>query len=317
MALHPQVISLLDKMSSANLKPAFTLTPVEARKQMDEMAAVRDSRKTLVGSVEEIDVPGPAGKIVIRIYRPSNQTDKNLPLFIYFHGGGHVIGSLDSHDEVARVLCSGANCLLASVDYRLAPEHKFPAAVDDAFSASLWLSENAHIIGADPNNIVIGGDSAGANLAIVVALMARDTKNMNLVAQYLIYPVVDYNFESVSYSTYAEGYGPLTKNGMMWFKDHYLSNEGDVDDWRASPIKASDLSGLPSTVLITAECDVLHDEGVRLAKALLAAGTSVKHVDYPGMVHGFFSFAPYLDDGKMAQKVVCQHLTEIFSKCET
>ena len=162
-----------------------------------------------------------------------------------------------------------------------------------------------------------GGDSAGANLAIVVALMARDTKNMNLVAQYLIYPVVDYNFESVSYSTYAEGYGPLTKNGMMWFKDHYLSNEGDVDDWRASPIKASDLSGLPSTVLITAECDVLHDEGVRLAKALLAAGTSVKHVDYPGMIHGFFSFAPYLDDGKMAQKVVCQHLTEIFSKCET
>jgi len=191
MALHPQVVTLLEKMAAADLKPIVEMTPPEARVQFDTLAATRDDQRTPVGAVEEIAVPGPAGALTVRTYRPQDAGAGALPLLAFFHGGGHVIGSLDSHDEVARVLCAGAECMVASVDYRLAPEHKFPAAIDDAFAATRWLAANAASIGANPNAVAVGGDSAGANIAAVVALMARDAGGPALVAQHLVYPVAD------------------------------------------------------------------------------------------------------------------------------
>jgi acetyl esterase len=250
--------------------------------------------------------------MIVRTYRPENAGDGALPLLVFFHGGGHVIGSLDSHDEVARVLCAGAGCLVASVDYRMGPEHKFPAAIDDAFAATQWLAANAASIGANPSAVAVGGDSAGANIAAVVALMARDAGGPSLVAQHLVYPVTDYACQSPSYKAYAVGHGPLTEAGMLWFQEHYLRGPDDFEDWRASPLKAPDLSGLPPALVITAECDVLHDEGVALAEAMAAAGTPVEHVDWPGMIHGFFSFAPYLDEGKAAQRLACERLRAAF-----
>lgn len=313
MALHPQVVTLLERMAAADLKPIVELTAAQARAQFDALAAARDSERTPVGAIEEIGIPGPAGEITVRLYRPGDAPADNLPLLVFFHGGGHVIGSLDSHDEVARVLCAGAGCLVASVDYRLAPEHKFPAAIDDAFVATRWLAANAGTLGADAARIAVGGDSAGANLAAVVALMARDAGEPALVAQHLVYPVADYACQSASYRAYAAGYGPVTEAGMRWFQGHYLRGPDDVDDWRASPLRAPDLSGLPPALVITAECDVLHDEGVALAEAMAAAGTPVEHVDWPGMIHGFFSFAPFLDEGKAAQRLACERLRTIFA----
>ena len=312
MALHPQVVTLLEKMAAADLKPIVAMTPAEARTQFDTMAAARDSERTPVAAIEDISVPGPAGEMIVRLYHPENASGDALPLLVFFHGGGHVIGSLESHDELARVLCAGAGCLVASVDYRLAPEHKFPAAIDDAFAATQWLAANAAAIGADINAVAIGGDSAGANVAAVVALMACDAGGPALVAQHLIYPVTDYACQSPSYKTYAVGHGPVTEAGMLWFQDHYLRGPDDIADWRASPLKASDLSGLPPALVITAECDVLHDEGVAFAEAMAAAGTRVEHIDWPGMIHGFFSFAPFLDEGKAAQRLACERLRAAF-----
>ena len=160
-------------MVAADVKPIVELTPAEARAQFDALSAARDSERTPVGAVEEIDVPGPAGDMIVRLYRPDGEPGGALPLLVFFHGGGHVIGSLDSHDELARVLCAGAGCLVASVDYRLAPEHKFPAAIDDAFAATQWLAANAASVGADPARVAVGGDSAGANIAAVVPRTPR------------------------------------------------------------------------------------------------------------------------------------------------
>ncbi|NKB49880.1 MAG: alpha/beta hydrolase fold domain-containing protein [Alphaproteobacteria bacterium] len=317
MALHPQVVTLIEKMAAADLKPVVEMTPVDARAQFDSVAGPPLEERTPVGSIEDIRVPGPAGALTVRLYRPQAEAAGPLPLLVYFHGGGHVIGSLESHDEVARVLCVGADCVVASVDYRLAPEHKFPAAIEDAFAATQWLTDNAGEHGADPASVAVAGDSAGANIAAVVALMARDAGGPALITQILVYPLADYACNSPSYQTYASGFGPLTEAGMLWFQDHYLRGPDDMADWRASPVKAPDLSGLPPALVITAECDVLHDEGVAFAEALAAAGTPVEHVDWPGMIHGFFSFAPYLDDGKAAQRLACERLREAFAGAGT
>ncbi|NNE85522.1 MAG: alpha/beta hydrolase, partial [Alphaproteobacteria bacterium] len=274
MALHPQVVTLIAKMAEADLKPVVEMSPVDARVQFDMVAKVPDEKRTPVGNIEDIRLPGPAGQMAVRLYRPPDASEGRLPILVYFHGGGHVIGSLDSHDEVARALCVNAGCLVASVDYRLAPEHKFPAAIDDAFAATQWLVANAATIGADENAVAVGGDSAGANIAAVVALMARDAGGPALVTQILVYPLADYACDSASYKNYATGFGPLTEAGMLWFQDHYLRGPEDMADWRASPVKAADLSGLPPALVITAECDVLHDEGVAFADALAAAGTT-------------------------------------------
>jgi acetyl esterase len=313
MALHPQVVDLIRRAEEAGVRATSDLTPDEARAQMETMSKVRDQDRTPVGQVEDQIIPGPGGALPIRIYRPAGSTDDPMAALMFFHGGGHVIGSLDTHDLVARNLCQGAQCVVVSVDYRMGPENRFPAAPEDCFAATCWVADNATELGIDGSRLGVSGDSAGGNLAAVVALMARDANGPDLCAQLLVYPVADYAFDTPSYVTWAEGAGILTAAGMAWFRDHYLASESDRMDWRAAPIRAADLSGLPPAIVITAECDVLHDEGEAYAAALEAAGVPIVYRDYPGMMHGFFSFAPVIDDGAAAQEFAVAQLRKIFA----
>src|SRR6516165_3125149 len=259
--LHPQIQRVLQVMAEANLRPIEAMTPAEAREQMEATAQARKAEPLPVDRVRERSVAGPAGDIRLRLYWPNRAAP--LPAIVYYHGGGHVIGSLDTHDLVARNLCAGAEALVASVDYRMGPEHRFPAAVEDSFAALEWVRTNAQELGADPDRIGVHGDSAGANLAAVVALMARDVGSPRLRLQSLVYPVADYRLASGSYDKYADGYGLLTRESMVWFRNHYLRSPHDAEDWRASPIKAPSFEGVAPAIIITAECDVLHDAGGR------------------------------------------------------
>jgi acetyl esterase len=310
--LHPQILRVLEVMAEANLKPIETMSPAEAREQMEATAHARKAEPLPVDRVEERLIPGPASDIRLRLYRPNGAAP--LPAIVYYHGGGHVIGSLDTHDLVARNLCAGVEALVASVDYRMGPEHRFPAAVDDSFAALKWVHANAKGLGADPDRIGVHGDSAGANLAAVVALMARDAGSPRLRLQSLVYPVSDYRLAGGSYSKYAEGYGLLTRQSMVWFRNHYLRNPSDAEDWRASPIKASSFAGVAPAIVVTAECDVLHDDGEGYAQALRRAGIPVEYKEYPGMIHGFFGMMPVVDDAMNAQRAVWAAFRRAFAR---
>ena len=300
--LHPQIQRVLQVMAEANLRPIEAMTPAEAREQMEATAQARKAEPLPVDRVRERSVAGPAGDIRLRLYWPNRAA--LLPAIVYYHGGGHVIGSLDTHDLVARNLCAGAEALVASVDYRMGPEHRFPAAVEDSFAALKWVHANAKELGADPDRLGVHGDSAGANLAAVVALMARDAGSPRLRLQSLVYPVADYRLVGDSYDKYTQGYGLLTRESMVWFRNHYLRSPKDAEDWRASPINAPSLGDVAPAIVITAECDVLHDDGERYAGALRRAGVPVEYKEYPGMIHGFFGMMPAVDDAMNAQRAV-------------
>jgi len=309
--LHPQIVRVLQVMAEAGLKPIEAMTAAEAREQMEATAQARKAEPLPVARIEEQSVPGPESGMRLRLYWPNSAA--RPPAIVYYHGGGHVIGSLDTHDLVARNLCAGAEALVASVDYRMGPEHKFPAAVEDSFAALKWVHANAQELGADPDRIGVHGDSAGANLAAVVALMARDAGSPRLRLQSLVYPVADYGLVGQSYDKYARGYGLLTKESMVWFRNHYLKSPRDAEDWRASPIKAESLGGVAPAIVITAECDVLHDDGERYAEALRRAGAAVEYKEYPGMIHGFFGMMPAVDDAMNAQRAVWAAFKRAFS----
>jgi acetyl esterase len=218
--LHPQIEAVLKMMAEAKLRPIEEMTPAEAREQMEATARARKAEPLFVERVEERMIPGPVGEIRLRLYWP--QAAGPVPVIVYYHGGGHVIGSLDTHDFVARNLCGGTGAMVASVDYRMGPEHKFPAAVDDSSAALHWVHANAASLGADPDRIGVHGDSAGANLAAVVAVVAGNAGSPKLRLQSLVYPIADYSLVGDSYDKYSKGYGLLTKDAMIWFRDHYL-----------------------------------------------------------------------------------------------
>ena len=293
-------------LAKAGLPAIETLTPAQARDQMNAMARARGGEPAPIARTEDRTVPGPGGPIPVRVYRP-NATG-TLPAVLYFHGGGHVLGNLDTHDRIARNLCAGAEAVIVSVDYRMGPEHKFPAAVDDAWAALHWLVEAGRGVGVDPARVAVCGDSAGANLAAVLSLLARDAGGPELRLQALIYPVADYGLSTPSYERYACGYGVLTRAAMEWFRHHYLVKPADAEDWRASPVKAGSFAGVAAAIVITAECDVLHDEGAHYAEALRQAGTPVEYKDYAGMIHGFFGMAPDVDAAVAAQARVAAAL---------
>jgi acetyl esterase/lipase len=311
--MHPQVVQALEIMARMNLKPIEAMNPVEARAQMEATARSRRAEPLPVGRVEDRDIPGPAGPIPVRLYRPQATSGRPVPAIAYYHGGGHVIGSLDTHDFIARNLCAGAEALVLSVDYRMGPEHRFPAAVDDSFAALGWLHANSAALGADPDRLGVHGDSAGGNLAAVVALMARDAGGPRLCLQSLVYPVADYRMGTASYETFAEGYGMLTRAAMEWFRGHYLRTPEEADDWRASPLKAASLKGVAPAIVITAECDVLHDEGLSYAAALRKAGVPVEYREYEGMIHAFFGMVPAVDDAMNAQRAVAAAFKKAFA----
>ncbi len=312
MALHPQIQKALEALAKANLPRLETLTPDQARQQMDAMVRARGGAALPIARAEDRTAPGPAGDIPIRIYWPNDASGPRGAV-LYFHGGGHVIGSLDTHDRVARNLAALAGAVVVSVDYRMGPEHKFPAAVEDAWAALEWLKANAAGLGADPERLAVAGDSAGANLAAVAALMARDAGGPNLRLQALVYPVADYGLTGESYKTYGEGFGVLTGASMQWFQDHYLNSAEEAADWRASPLRAPSLTGVAPAIIVAAECDVLHDDGVRYAAALERAGVETAYVKYPGMIHGFFGMAPDVDSAVEAQHRVADAIRQAFA----
>src|SRR4051794_13607004 len=319
--LHPQIVKAIEAMQRAGLKPIEALSPEEARRQMEETARSRKAEALPVGRVENREIPGPAGPIRVRLYWPENsvlgagngEEDGAVPAIAYYHGGGHVIGSLDTHDLIARNLCHGATALVVSVDYRMGPEHRFPAAVEDSFAALEWLHANAAGLGADQERLGVHGDSAGGNLAAVMALMARDRGTPPLRLQSLVYPVADYTLSAPSYQTYADGYGLLTRAAMQWFQRHYLHSPAEAGDWRASPLRAPSLAGVAPAVVVTAECDVLHDDGANYAEALRRAGVPVEYREYPGMIHAFFGMVPAVDDAMNAQRAVWDAFKRAFA----
>ena len=311
--VHPQIRAYLQQVAEAGLPPIHGLTAGAARAQFE--AAMNARLATFppppVTDVEDRTVPGPAGPIPVRIYRDSEASAQ--PVLAYFHGGGHVIGSLDTHDTITRNLCREAGCTVVSVDYRMGPEHPFPAAVDDCFAVVRWLAGHGSEVRADPGRIAVGGDSAGGNLAAVAALLARDAGGPPIRHQLLVYPVADYRCRGASYERYARGYGALEAESMRWFQRHYLGGAAAAEDWRASPLLAADHGGLPSALVMTAECDVLHDEGVAYAERLAASGTACEHLELPGMIHGFFGLLGIADAAADAHTRAARALRSAFA----
>ncbi|MCW5882046.1 MAG: alpha/beta hydrolase [Anaerolineae bacterium] len=295
MTLHPDARAFLDEREAAGSRPVTELTVEEARAQSIRLAALLGQVPD-VASVADYDIPGPRGPIPLRAYRPADAIALGdpPPALVWFHGGGWVLGNLETTDAVCRTLASNVPCVVVSVNYRHAPEHRWPAAADDCYAATAWVAANAEALAVDPARIAVGGQSAGGNLAAVVALMARDRGGPALVFQSLSVPVIDYNFDTASYEEKAEGYG-LTRAAMQYYWDQYLAQAGDGAHPYASPLRADDLAGLPSAHVLTAEHDPLRDEGDAYADRLRQAGVPVTHCRYEGMIHGFLG-AQAVDD---------------------
>jgi acetyl esterase len=296
MALHPQAKAFLDNLAAGGAPPIEQLPLADARAVRSEMIEAGGPEQP-VAEVRNRSVPGPDGPIRIRVYRPVR--NETLPALIFFHGGGFVICNLDTHDRQCRALANASGCAVISVDYRLAPENKYPAAVNDAYAATQFIAEHPAEFGIDPNRIAVGGDSAGGNLATVVALLSRERGGPRLKFQLLIYPVVDFYDQSPSMQQYSQGYF-LTREGMDWFTNSYLPSREAGLEPSASPMNATDLSALPPAMVITAECDPLRDQGEEYARKLQGAGVPVELKRYEGMIHPFFQFGGILDTARVA-----------------
>ena len=309
MVLDPQAQKILEEAAALGLPAYQDLSPTEARKQMLELAPPVDPLLS-VKKVEDRSIPGPESDIPIRLYYPKGNPP--FPAVVYFHGGGWVIGDLDTHHSFCHALANTSSCLIVSVDYRLAPEHRYPAAVEDAYAATKWVAENAAVMQADPDRLAVCGDSAGGHLAAVVAMMARDRKGPPIELQILIYPITDFNFDTPSYLENREGY-VLTRDLMQWFWNHFIADEADANDPYVCPLQASKLSDLPGALIITAEYDPLRDEGEAYGEKMRAAGVNVKLTRYSGMMHAFIRMTAHLDKAKEALDEVSGTIREAFN----
>ena len=295
MPLDPQVSAFLDQLAAAEAPPPQEQTPEEARAGFALLAVVTGPPEDPVPT-EDRSLPGPNGEIPVRIYRPPG--DGLLPVVVYFHGGGWVIGDITSHDTVCHRLASGVPAVVVNVDYRLAPEHRFPAGVEDCDAATRWVSDHAADLGADPARLAVAGDSAGGNLAAVVARRSRDRGGPPIAFQLLIYPATDMTRSLASHTENGTGY-LLETDTMTWFLDHYLGG-ADARQPDASPLFAEDLSGLPPALVVTAEFDPLRDEGEAYAERLAEAGVAVTSSRYDGMIHGFYGMDRVIDTARSA-----------------
>jgi len=299
MALDPQVKALLDMLAAAGGPPLEEMGVPAAREMYLGMRPPTAGAE--MAKVEDRKIPGgDAGtEIKVRIYTPKGG-DGPFPIVVYFHGGGWVIGDLETHDHWCRSLASEVPAVLVAVDYRLAPETRFPAAAEDCYAAARWAAANAGSLGADPSRLAVAGDSAGGNLSAAVAQMARDRGGPAIAFQLLLCPVTEYGFDTASYRENAEGY-LLTKSGMVWFWHHYLPEPAKHgSDPRASPMRAANLAGLPAAHVVTAEYDPLRDEGEAYAAKLRAAGVPVTSKRYDGQIHNFFTMGHVLAQGAAA-----------------
>lgn len=285
MPLDPQARDFLDKLQRARAPEMHQLSPEDARALVVPLRVEREP----LANVENRTIPGPAGPLPVRIYHPLRADDTQpgpLPVVVYYHGGGWVVGSIASHDALCRRLCSRSGCIVISVEYRLAPEHKCPAAVDDAFAAVAWAAAHASELGGDPNRIAVAGDSAGGNLAAAVCHLAQQHRGPAIAAQLLIYPIVDYFPDTESYRRNGVGYF-LTADSMAWFWQHYLQSVEQAAEITVSPLRAADLSGQPPALVMVAEFDPLRDEGLAYADRLEQAGVRVERFFADGQIHGF------------------------------
>ncbi len=309
--LHPSARALLDAIAQYGLPPTHTLSPAAARQMYRERRSATQPDAPDVADVQDLQATGPHGPIGLRLYRPlavdAAAAADALPVLVYFHGGGWTIGDLDTHDVLCRQLANGAACAVLSVDYRMGPENRFPCAVDDCFAATVWCRDHAQVLGLDPRRMAVGGDSAGGNLAAVVAIAARDAGDLPLQYQLLIYPATDQRRGAASHTSNGQGY-LLTSDTMTYFHDHYIADPAQDLDWRASPLLHPDLSRLPEALVITAGFDPLRDEGLQYAQSLTQAGNRATHICFERQIHGFITMGRVLDEANAAVNICASQL---------
>lgn len=312
MPLDPQAQYVIDLVKKANAPEFWQLTPQQAREQyrlrVDKLKVREPIHRT-----EDRRIPGPGSHLPLRIYHPREpKPGEKLPVLVWYHGGGFVIGDLETHDSACRLLANQADCIVVAVDYRLAPEYKFPAAVDDSEAALRWVALHAAEFGGDAGRLAVGGDSAGGNLAAVVAILARNAGHPKLAFQLLIYPATAPEPETPSHRRFAEGY-VLSRNNIVWFYKQYLRSPKDANDFRYAPLVADDLSNLPPALVLVAGYDPLRDEGVDYAKRLIEAGNRIRLANYEGMIHGFYLMGGAVDAARRAVAESAQMLRAAFS----
>ena len=313
--LHPQARALLDLMIERKVPPTHTLSPADARALYRERRAYTQPDPPRVAEVRELAADGPHGSVPLRLYRPLSDRPAPkalLPVLVYFHGGGWVIGDLDTHDVLCRQLANASGCAVVSVGYRLAPEHRFPVAVDDAIAATRWVAKQAASLGLDATRLAVGGDSAGGNLAAVVCIAARDTADLAIAFQLLIYPATDMRRTLPSHTTNGDGY-LLTRDSITYFHDHYMEDARRDADWRASPLLAPDLGRLAPALVITAGFDPLRDEGLAYADALTQAGSRASCVCFERQIHGFITMGRVIDEANTAVALCATALQKAFA----
>ncbi|HEY4958414.1 MAG TPA: alpha/beta hydrolase [Caldimonas sp.] len=310
--LHPHAQALIDLIAERGLPAMHTLTPVEARAFYRDRRAFTQPAAPEVGSVRDTSCDGPHGPIPLRVYKPSARAVAAggaiaLPVLVYYHGGGWTIGDLDTHDVLCRQLCNGAGAAVVSVDYRMGPEDRFPAAVDDCLAATRWVRRNAGELGIDAARLAIGGDSAGGNLAAVVAIAARDAGDLPIAWQLLIYPATDMRRGHASHTTNGSGF-LLTTETIAYYHDNYIDAPAHDLDWRASPLLRDDLSRLPPALVLTAGFDPLRDEGLEYADRLVAAGNRATYVCFERQIHGFITMGKVIDEANAAVSLCAAEL---------
>ena len=308
--LHPQARALIDALEARGVPPFHTLSPEDSRRLYRDRRLVVQPDPPEVAQVQSLSATGPQGAITLRLYRPllgAGAAPARLPVLVYFHGGGWVIGDLDTHDTLCRELANGAGIAVVSVDYRMGPEHRFPAAVFDAIAATRWVHVHSDELGLDAKRIAVGGDSAGGNLAAVVSLAARDAGDLPLAYQLLIYPATDMRRIAPSHTRNGQGY-LLTRDTMAYFQGHYIDNPAFVPDWRASPLLHPNLANLPPALVLTAGYDPLRDEGIEYAQALSLAGTRTTHIGFERQIHGFILMGRVLDEANEAVAICAAQL---------
>jgi acetyl esterase len=297
--------AVLEMIRLTGAPPVETLSPPEARIASAKSRRALNPDPPELREIREIKAEGPSGPIPMRLYRDGTD-DALRSCLVYFHGGGWVLGDLDSHDVVCRRIAKASGAVVISVDYRMGPEHEFPAAVDDAIASTGWIAAHAASLGIDARRLAVGGDSAGGNLAAVVAIHARDNRGPEIAAQILIYPATDFSMTQESHRLFAEGYF-LTRSLMSYFQNHYLT-EADKRDWRASPLLMADLSRLPPALIITAGFDPLRDEGEAYARKLIEAGIFTAARRYPGEIHGFITMGRLIPEAAEAVQDIARAL---------
>ncbi|MCX7179269.1 MAG: alpha/beta hydrolase [Proteobacteria bacterium] len=305
--LDPQAQPRLGLVEASGLPPLHRLTATDARAAYTQRKGYTQAAPAAVAEVRNLEMPGPAGKIRLRLYRPSSATTELQPALVYYHGGGWTIGDLETHDVLCRDLALQSGCVVVAVDYRFAPEHPFPACVDDSLAAYRWVRTAATALSLDATRLAIGGDSAGGNLAAVVALALRDGGDSLPRFQLLIYPATDMRCVAPSHVANGQGY-LLTNDTVAYFRRHYIEDSALWADWRASPLLHPDLSGLPPALIITAGYDPLRDEGRQYADALSTAGTSAQYVCFERQLHGFITMGRVLDEANTAVSLCAQAL---------